>query len=191
MTPRNSSARAASWPLRWKRWPGPEVAALADDADGLLNFAQNAGRHADELADATRFGLDVVKDAKHLDDVGKHIIDAAENGRGLALGGQLSGRSLLGRPETLDDHFRRHGADFRATSADRYSQMAAEFFEDSQRRGLPTKVDADGVIRVCDPETNTFGAFNPDGTARTFFKPRRRIDYWNDQPGGTPWVPAR
>ena len=34
----------------------------------------------------------------------------------------------------------------------------------------PTKVDDNGVTRVYDPRTNTFGAYNADGTTRTFYK---------------------
>ena len=47
-----------------------------------------------------------------------------------------------------------------------------------------------GVIRVYDPTTNTFGAYNPTGTTRTFYKPDpsahgypSNLDYWNAQPG--------
>jgi RHS repeat-associated protein len=105
--------------------------------------------------------------------------------------GTLNGRSVWGRADTLDDHFRRHGGDFGGSSADDYAQKAADFFQDAQRRGLPTKVDADGVVRVYDPATNTFGAYNPNGTTRTFYKPRRGIDYWNDQPGSAPWIPGQ
>ena len=42
--------------------------------------------------------------------------------------------------------------------------------------------DIDGVLRVYDPATRSFGAYNRDGTTRTFFKPGRR-NYFADQPG--------
>ena len=92
-----------------------------------------------------------------------------------------------GNPSTLQRHFRDHGADFAARSADDYARMADDFFVDAQRRGLPTKIDSDGVIRVYDPSTNTFGAYNPDGTTRTFFKPTSST-YWDRQPGVEPWT---
>jgi pyocin large subunit-like protein len=98
------------------------------------------------------------------------------------------GRKVWGRADTLDDHFRRHGSDFGARSAGEYADIASQFFQRSQRERLPTKIDADGVIRVYDPATNTFGAFNPDGTTRTLFKPTR-TDYWSRQPGDVPWMP--
>jgi hypothetical protein len=44
------------------------------------------------------------------------------------------------------------------------------------------------VIRIYDPATNTFGAFNPSGATRTFFKPTSP-SYWERQPGSAPWGP--
>jgi len=69
-----------------------------------------------------------------------------------------------------------------------YASQASQFLQDSQVDGLPTKIDAEGVIRVYDPDTNTFGAYNPDGTTRTFFQPTSP-NYWAGQPGFEPWIP--
>ena len=107
---------------------------------------------------------------------------------------RLNGRDLWGRPERLQKHFNDHGGDFGSRSAGEYAQQAADFFVDAQRRGLPTKIDGKGVIHVYDPETNTFAAYNPNGTTATFFKPKRGIDYWNDPrrcPGVSPWSPGQ
>jgi pyocin large subunit-like protein len=60
--------------------------------------------------------------------------------------------------------------------------MASEFL---QRPGTLAKIDADGVIRVYDPATNTFGSYNANGTTRTFFKPTSPT-YWDRQPGSPP-----
>jgi hypothetical protein len=110
--------------------------------------------------------------------------------------GALRSSELWGNPKTLEDHFIRHGADFGAQSADDYVQQASRFLQRSQLDNLPTKVDAKGVIRVYDPKTNTFGSFNPDGTIKTFYKPDpnlhpypTNLDYWNAQPGVSPWTP--
>lgn len=94
-----------------------------------------------------------------------------------------------GRLDTLDDHFLRHGGDFGARSADEYASQASQFFQRSQQVGLPTKIDANGVIRVYDPASNTFGAYNPNGTTATFFTPKTGADYWAKQPGVAPWSP--
>jgi pyocin large subunit-like protein len=94
----------------------------------------------------------------------------------------------------LSDHFRRHGADFGARSADDYAGQASEFFQTGLQRGLPTKIDPKtGAIRIYDPSTNTFGAYNPSGTTRTFYRPdpsshgyATNWDYWQAQPGYSP-----
>ena len=97
-----------------------------------------------------------------------------------------NGRAAWGRTDTLDDHFDRHGADFGARNADDYAQQASNALRTSQAERWPTKIDSDGVIRVYDPKTNTFGAYNPDGTTRTFFKPKRGSAYWDDRRGSPP-----
>jgi hypothetical protein len=88
-----------------------------------------------------------------------------------------------GDPASLDDHFARHGNDFGARSPEEYARMATEFFE---RDDLPRKVTPDGTIRIYDPSTNTFGAYNADGTTKTFFTPGSGADYWERQPGSAP-----
>lgn len=87
-----------------------------------------------------------------------------------------------GSMRTLLDHFDRHGADFGAKDPDDYARRAWLFLQRARKEGLPAKRDADGVLRVFDPATRSFGAYNRDGTTRTFFKPSRR-DYFKDQPG--------
>ncbi len=82
--------------------------------------------------------------------------------------GGLNGRRLWGRADSLDDHFRRHVADFGAGNTDDLVQWASNFIHWSQADGMPTKIGPDGTIRVCDPKSNTFGSFNPDGTTRAF-----------------------
>jgi hypothetical protein len=103
--------------------------------------------------------------------------------------GGLRGASTWGRPDTLVDHFRRHGADFGARTAEEYAEAASSFLRRSQAERLPTKIDPEGIIRIYDPRTNTFGAYNPSGTTRTFFKPKRGEAYWADQVGVSPWAP--
>lgn len=99
-----------------------------------------------------------------------------------------------GRATSLATHFADHGEDFGSTSAVDYASQASLFFQRSQAQGVPTKVDSMGVVRAYDPRTNEFGAFNPDGTTRTYFRPdpaghgfQTNWDYWLSQPGVPPW----
>jgi len=82
----------------------------------------------------------------------------------------------------LPDHFARHGGDFHAKDADDYARMSWEFLQRAKADGLPAKVDEEEVLRVFDPRTGTFAAYNRDGTTKTFFKPGGH-DYFERQPG--------
>lgn len=86
-----------------------------------------------------------------------------------------------GDQTTIEDHYYRHGGDFNSRSADEYVKSANKFFKD--RNKYQVKVDNKGVTRVYDPETNTFGAYNPDGTIRTYFKPVEKEAYFRSQHG--------
>jgi hypothetical protein len=94
---------------------------------------------------------------------------------------EIAERTRWGRPETLIDHFRRHGADFGATSAREYATMAYDFYRRAQEEKYPRKIASDGTIRIYDRKTNTFGAYSPDGTTKTFFKPKNGERYWKRQ----------
>lgn len=87
-----------------------------------------------------------------------------------------------GRSETLADHFARHGRDFSARDADDYAAQAAAFLQKAKTAGFPAKRDTDGSLRVFDWTTGAFGAYNRDGTTRTYFKPGNR-EYFDRQPG--------
>jgi hypothetical protein len=120
---------------------------------------------------------------------------AGPSGEGTSM--DLPASETWGRPSTLADHFARHGADFGASSEEVYAQEASDFFQRGLRDELPTKIDPKtGTIRIYDSDTNTFGAYNPNGTTRTFYKPDPMThgyptngDYWHAQPGHSPWGP--
>lgn len=91
-------------------------------------------------------------------------------------------RATWGSLASLPDHFARHGRDFGAATADAYAAMAWQFRERARAQSLPMKRDDDGVVRMFDPQTRSFAAYNRDGTTKTFFKPQSR-DYFERQPG--------
>ncbi|HVF70652.1 MAG TPA: hypothetical protein VM940_03495 [Chthoniobacterales bacterium] len=91
-------------------------------------------------------------------------------------------RITWGSVASLPDHFARHGRDFGAKNAEDYARMAWEFLQQAKAEGFPAKQDEAGVLRVFDPKTGAFAAYNRDGTTKTFFKPGSR-DYFGRQPG--------
>lgn len=92
-------------------------------------------------------------------------------------------RETWGYLPSLRDHFERHGKDFGARNEDDYARKAWEFLQQAMAEGFPAKQDAsDGTLRVYDPATGAFAAYNRNGTTKTYFKPGSR-DYWDRQPG--------
>jgi pyocin large subunit-like protein len=89
---------------------------------------------------------------------------------------------MWGNVASLPDHFARHGSDFHARDQDDYARMAWEFLQRAKAEGLPAKVDPTGTLRVFDPKSGTFAAYNRNGTAKTFFKPGSP-GYFDRQPG--------
>jgi pyocin large subunit-like protein len=87
-----------------------------------------------------------------------------------------------GSVASLPDHFARHGSDFHAQNQDDYARMAREFLQRAKAEGLPAKVDPTGTLRVFDPRSGAFAAYNRNGTTKTFFKPGNP-GYFDRQPG--------
>lgn len=83
---------------------------------------------------------------------------------------------------SLPDHFARHGSDFHARDQNDYARMAWEFLQRAKAEGTPAKVDPTGTLRVFDPKSGAFAAYNRNGTTKTFFKPGNP-EYFDRQPG--------
>ncbi|MES2985108.1 MAG: hypothetical protein V4735_07975 [Pseudomonadota bacterium] len=93
---------------------------------------------------------------------------------------RLSATSTWADTKTLDKHVENHGKDFGVTNSEEYAKQANDFYKRGKAEKLPTVVDKSGNIRMYDPKTNTFGSYNPDGTTRTFYKPKE-ADYFEGQ----------
>lgn len=92
-------------------------------------------------------------------------------------------RQTWGRLDSLQDHFDRHGRDFSSKSPDDYAAQAWLFLQRARAENLPMKLDeTDGTLRVFDPATRVFAAYNGAGRTKTFFKPDNPT-YWQRQPG--------
>ncbi len=92
-------------------------------------------------------------------------------------------KKTWGNLPALQDHFERHGKDFNATSPDDYARQAWEFLQHGMDLGWTAKLDeSDGSLRLYDPKTKAFAAYNRNGTTKTYFKPGSP-DYFQRQPG--------
>ena len=82
-------------------------------------------------------------------------------------------------PSKIDDHFARHGKkEFGFESPEEYTQGALDFYN---QEGVQRSTDSYGNIRLYDAESNTFGSYNPDGTIRTFMKPKSGQQYFDNR----------
>lgn len=92
-------------------------------------------------------------------------------------------RETWGHLDSLQDHFARHGRDFSSKSPDDYAAQAWRFLQRARAENLPMKLDpTDRTLRVFDPATRAFAAYNDAGKTKTFFKPDNPT-YWQRQPG--------
>ena len=82
-------------------------------------------------------------------------------------------------PETVADHFSRHGKVLGAKSQQDYNRLALEFLQSLDDKEVI--IDSGGVRRVYSEKENLFAAVYPDGTVSTFFKPRQGRKYWEAQ----------
>jgi hypothetical protein len=83
--------------------------------------------------------------------------------------------------DLLGEHFDEHGSEFGAASEVEYAEMANDFYNNAEL--FLQKVDDEGILRVYDLNTNTFGSYTEDGFTITFFKPDGRMAYWRAQQG--------
>jgi pyocin large subunit-like protein len=71
----------------------------------------------------------------------------------------------------LDEHYQKHGAEFGNISKADYLRLAQELRDARAGGSLLEKVQPGGVVTRFDKRHGYFGAYNPDGTIRTFFIP--------------------
>jgi pyocin large subunit-like protein len=87
-------------------------------------------------------------------------------------------------PTLLEDHFKKHGKDFRATDAQAYEALADDFLGRPLSKTERECVKANGDTIRYNDYTNEYGVIRSDGQIRTFYKPklmgkyRTYIDYF-------------
>lgn len=87
----------------------------------------------------------------------------------------------------LEEHFAKHGAEFKASTAAEYLAMAQRVRElPPSERVLEITRPTDGVISKFDRESGAFLAFDADSVIRTFFKPNDGEAYFKRQARRTP-----
>jgi pyocin large subunit-like protein len=84
--------------------------------------------------------------------------------------------------ESFQSHYRKHGREFGSITADQYLALAQQL-RDAPVGGPILEIvrEVDGVITRYDRSSQHFGAYNADGTIRTFFIPNDGEAYFRRQ----------
>jgi pyocin large subunit-like protein len=81
----------------------------------------------------------------------------------------------------LDEHYQKHGAEFGNISKAEYLRLAQELRDARAGGPILEKVQPGGVVTRFDKRHGYFGAYDPDGTIRTFFIPNDGERYFERQ----------
>jgi pyocin large subunit-like protein len=81
----------------------------------------------------------------------------------------------------LDEHYAKHGAEFGHLSEAEYLRLAQELRDAPVGGPILEARRPDGEFTRFDRRHGYFGAYNPDGTIRTFFVPNDGVRYFERQ----------
>jgi pyocin large subunit-like protein len=81
----------------------------------------------------------------------------------------------------LDEHYQKHGAEFGKISKSEYLRLAQELRDARAGGAILEEKQPNGVISRFDKAHGYFGAYNTDGTIRTFFIPNDGERYFHRQ----------
>jgi pyocin large subunit-like protein len=81
----------------------------------------------------------------------------------------------------LEEHYTKHGAEFGAISKAEYLRLAQELRDEAVGGPILEARRPNGEFSRFDRRHGYFGAYNPDGTIRTFFIPNNGERYFERQ----------
>ena len=145
---------------------GGGIAAAGQNAAAAKEAAK---KKAEEDAAYAEHDAEKTQTERSAEDQGKR--EAAEAAR--------AANHYWGNPKELARHYAEHGEGVGATSKEEYADMAHELYLNKEQ--YQVKVDREGITRVYDAARNLFGAYNPDGTTRTYFAPTGGQAYFDRQ----------
>lgn len=84
--------------------------------------------------------------------------------------------------EKLEKHYSDHKGEFsKNITKEQYVEKAKRFFESKVTDNTLYSYDADNILFKYDKKTNEFGMCNSEGGIITYFKPKKREKYWQEQ----------
>ena len=82
--------------------------------------------------------------------------------------------------DLLQDHYAKYGHEFGPITRQQYLHLAQQLRDSKASRNILESKHPDGLIKF-DRRHGYFGAYDPDGTIRTFFIPPDGIRYFERQ----------
>ena len=83
--------------------------------------------------------------------------------------------------QQFEQHYSKHGSEFGRISKADYLRLAQELRDAPLSANILREIRGDGVITKFDRKRGYFGAYNRDGTIRTFFIPNNGERYFRRQ----------
>lgn len=83
--------------------------------------------------------------------------------------------------QQFEEHYQKHGSEFGRISKTDYLRLAQELRDAPVSANILREVRGDGVVTKFDRKRGTFGAYNRNGTIRTFFIPNDGERYFRRQ----------
>jgi pyocin large subunit-like protein len=83
----------------------------------------------------------------------------------------------------FEEHFQKHGREFGSITAEQYLQFAQDLRDAPAGGPILEVVKRGGIVTRFDRRNSHFGAYNRDGTIRTFFIPNDGEGYFHRQAG--------
>ena len=81
----------------------------------------------------------------------------------------------------FDEHYAKHGREFGNVTQSEYLHLAQQLRDAPAGGPVLEIVKSDGIVTRFDKRSGAFGAYNPDRTIRTFFKPNDGERYFRRQ----------
>jgi pyocin large subunit-like protein len=81
----------------------------------------------------------------------------------------------------LDEHYQKHGSEFGKIAKAEYLRLAQDLRDAEAGGSIREKIQPGGVITRFDKRHGYFGAYDRDGTIRTFFIPNDGERYFDRQ----------
>lgn len=91
-----------------------------------------------------------------------------------------SGPGFRGQ-RAFDEHYQKHGREFGHISQQEYLRLAQALRDAPAGGPILEARKPGGIVTRFDRRTGSFGAYNPDGTIRTFFIPNDGERYFRRQ----------